>query len=211
MPLPHHGINEEVRVCDGCYIKLANAKATKNNGSSANKNMQHIEIDYDDNDDLKKVIALSLKEEEQRKKAYGTGYVSRENLHGTPGVTVSSTYFERKANFVQSTATGVNEHDPTDADLVAAIAASLREIEISAPPPTTGYELKHDKLSVMEVENIELFSGLINQGLTHGDDIVNNTQIRDLYPLIGDLQPKLSRTLDETVRKYSKKVYDLCF
>lgn len=89
MPLPHLGIDEEVRVCDGCYIKLKLAKASKKEGlpplpntfgspSSVKPATQSTPAppapadDFDE--DMKKAIEMSLKEEEQRKSGFGAGY-----------------------------------------------------------------------------------------------------------------------------------------
>ena len=97
MPLPHLGIDEEVRVCDGCHVKLKIAKAARKGGlpplpfspqTQAQPASQSVsaaaaavaapapapaagEDEFDD--DMKRAIEMSLKEEEQRK-GFGKGY-----------------------------------------------------------------------------------------------------------------------------------------
>ncbi|KAG0171028.1 Vacuolar protein-sorting-associated protein 27 [Apophysomyces sp. BC1015] len=201
MSLLHHAINEEVRVCDGCYIKLKLGKDGKkheqlsdpaispSNIPSNINNTSHSEDEYDD--DMKKVIELSLREAEQRQNAFGMGYTPSKNVQKMSGAT--STEPE-------------NDDLAANADLAAAIAASLREMEIAAPPPTTGYESKHtiddDNLSAAEMENMGLFSTLIERAFVTGGDISNDSQIRKLYEQMNCLQPKLLTSLDRTIRKH---------
>lgn len=203
MPLPQLGINESVRVCDGCYIKLKLDKATmgaststststtaattstattttnatsniapKSNTSTTVNNNNADDFD----DDMKKAIELSLKEAEQQKNSFGTGYVAPV-VHKEP---------EPQRESV--------EDDP---DLAAAIAASLRDIELSKEQPT----IRKDELSPVEMENILLFSTLMDRVYASGGDISNDTQINQLYTQIGTLQPKLVKNLDEIIRK----------
>ncbi|OAD08845.1 hypothetical protein MUCCIDRAFT_128855, partial [Mucor lusitanicus CBS 277.49] len=180
MPLPKLGINEHVRVCDGCYIKLKLDKANiKPSTSTKSVSSQPVaaaapidkkEDDYDD--DMKKAIELSLKEAEQQKTSYGAGYAQ--------------------------------EPVEDDPDLAAAIAASLRDLEISKQqPPSQQQQQQQNKndLSPVEMENILLFSTLMDRVYASGGDVSNDTQINQLYTQIGALQPKLVKSLDETIRK----------
>lgn len=104
MALPHIGINEEVRVCDGCYIKLKLAKAASKDGlpplptvSSASLTTQSQTLtkqpeplttrsDADDefDEDMKKAIEMSLKEAEQRRTGYGAGYTPAKPTQSQP-------------------------------------------------------------------------------------------------------------------------------
>lgn len=110
MPLPHLGIDEEVRVCDGCYIKLKLAKAARKDGlpplptsstsvSSPQKTtesatsapaMQSQQADDTFDEDMKRAIEESLKEAERRKSGYGTGYTpaSTQRSKSTPDVSI---------------------------------------------------------------------------------------------------------------------------
>ncbi|CAO3595717.1 unnamed protein product [Absidia cylindrospora] len=229
MPLPHLAINEEVRVCDGCYIKLKLAKVAKKDavaptfGTSAapmpaflkqysdtpepanNVSTNRTETiltsqpQNDDDgfdDDLKKAIELSLKEEEARKGGHGgTGYTPSRQIQQE----VRPQQEQPQAN--------TNEED--DPDLAAAIAASLRDMEIANTPNTSHYQQEsqnkarnRDELSPVEVENIQLFSTLMDRVQAASGDISRDLQINKLYTQIGTLQPKLVKNLDETNRKH---------
>ena len=92
MPLPHIGIDDEVRVCDGCYIKLKLAKVAKKDAlpplpglrpatsqqpaapQSSNRQVSGDAQDDTFDEDMKKAIEMSLKEAEQYKSGYGAGY-----------------------------------------------------------------------------------------------------------------------------------------
>lgn len=198
MPLPKLGINEHVRVCDGCYIKLkldkANIKpstSTKSTTSQPAATTAHVE-DYDD--DIKKAIELSLKEAEQQTTSYGAGYVTapvhQQHHHQSP-----------PPQHQQQKAQETVEDDP---DLAAAIAASLRDLEISKQQPASQQQQQQQNkndLSPVEMENILLFSTLMDRVYATGGDVSNDTQINQLYTQIGALQPKLVKNLDETIRK----------
>ncbi|KAI9363599.1 hypothetical protein BD770DRAFT_379996 [Pilaira anomala] len=214
MPLPQLGINEAVRVCDGCYIKLKLEKATtatapipppksttSTTSITTNTTATHATTNAGDaeefDDDIKKAIELSLKEAEQQKNSYGGGYVA--------------TQPQKAPEPKQDTL----EEDP---DLAAAIAASLRDIEISKqqqqqqqsylPQQQPEYQqyqeqqqqLKNE-LTPVEMENILLFSTLMDKVYASGGDISNDRQINQLYTQIGTLQPKLVSSLDEIIRK----------
>ena len=121
MPLPHLGIDEEVRVCDGCHIKLKLAKAAKKNvlpplpfspPSQATavpqpSYQQHNApssqsvptsgtvppsgAEEDFDEDMKKAIEMSLKEAEQQKN-FGRGYTpSQQPSRSTPTTTAATT------------------------------------------------------------------------------------------------------------------------
>lgn len=185
MPLPHLGINEHVRVCDGCHIKLKLDKAgiaTSTSTSSIKKPTSAAPVpensqadDFDD--DIKKAIELSLKESEQQKNAFGAGYVAP--------------------------APPVQESVEDDPDLAAAIAASLRDLEISKNQQESSVvqQVRKNDLSPVEMENILLFSTLMDRIYATGGDASNDSQITQLYTQIGALQPKLIKNLDETIQK----------
>ncbi|KAI8988563.1 hypothetical protein BDF20DRAFT_905080 [Mycotypha africana] len=216
MSLPHLGINEHVRVCDGCYIKLKLDRATTANQayqnqrstslttnastkaikSSAPRSAQPSSDQFDD--DIKKAIELSLQEAEQQKNKYSSGY------------TPSSTSYNQQQPQQQIT-NGVSavEEDP---DLAAAIAASLRDMEISQQRTSNSQEenyrqqqqtpaINANDLTSVEMENILLFSTLMERVYATGGDVSNDNQINQLYTQIGALQPKLVKSLNETIRK----------
>lgn len=207
VPLPQLGINEPVRVCDGCHIKLqldkANIKTSSSTpipkattSTSVPSNTTTTTANNEDfDDDIKKAIELSLKEAEQQKNNYGSGYVApqqQQQVQKAP---------EPKSDTLED-----------DTDLAAAIAASLRDMEISnnqsysqqSQQQQQQYQQKQinkDELSPVEMENILLFSTLMDRVFATGGDVSNDPQINQLYTQIGALQPKLVKNLDDTIRK----------
>ncbi|KAJ2963665.1 hypothetical protein NQZ79_g1447 [Umbelopsis isabellina] len=214
MPLPHLAITEDVRVCDGCYMKNTLSRIEKkeasalNNslppymqGSSPSKHDQQrsssiskppVSSGNDDMDeDLKKAIELSLKEAEQSKNSYSAGYVAPQRVERKPS-----------PQPVAATATDDPEDDP---DLAAAIAASLQDMQISQnqASQSRGYRgPSSDDLSTVEMENILLFSTLIDRIRVSSGEVGNDPQVNALYTQIGAIQPKLVKTLDDTMRKH---------
>ncbi|KAL1933920.1 hypothetical protein VTP01DRAFT_8010 [Rhizomucor pusillus] len=215
MPLPHLGIDEEVRVCDGCYIKLKLAKAARKDGlpplptfatnatSSPQKTTesnvsasvtQSQQADDTFDEDMKRAIEESLKEAERQKSGYGAGY------------TPSSAQQNRSTPDTQRQ----QQDEEDDPDLAAAIAASLRDMQISSSSQarpyneewTTPVPTNPDEISRIEMENIELFSTLIERIHARGGDVSHDSQINKLYTQIGALQPKLVKTLDEVNNKH---------
>ncbi|KAI9261133.1 hypothetical protein BY458DRAFT_576088 [Sporodiniella umbellata] len=178
LPLPQLGINEPVRVCDGCYIKVKLEKVGSKPASTPPSNPVTLPSvqppSASDNnefdDDIKKAIELSLKEAEQQKNSYGAGFVKLQPRQET----------------------SVADEDP---DLAAAIAASLNDLNIS------NQEAPRDVLSSSEMENILLFSTLIDRIAAKGGDVSSDPQVNQLYTQIGTLHPKLVKDLDETIRK----------
>lgn len=206
IPLPHLGIMQPVRVDDGCYEKLQKkstvgeprrvsfaTKPTPMQPRSAR--IEHSSFD----EDLKKALEMSL---EEAKGIGSSGYVPQSQA--------------RKESKPKTNGT-IKEEDE-DSDLKAAIALSLKEAEEQAKKhaanfkksttngvtpsqpfvmPKTDYEL-----SIVESENINLFSTLVDR-LQHQPPgtILREPQIQELYESIGKLRPKLARTLGETMSK----------
>lgn len=211
IPLPHLGINDTVRVCDGCYIKVKLAKVADKDtvpqllGTPASisssltptytpsiKNRTAAETitttaattattavnDDQFESDLKKALEISLKESEQQKRISSFYTVKKE---------------ERKSP----------EEEEEEANLAAAIAASLKDVNPSSSyPSSTTTRHNNNELSTIEMENIQLFSTLMQRVNSAGGDISSDLQIKNLYDQIGALQPKLVKALDEASYKH---------
>ncbi|CEP09815.1 hypothetical protein [Parasitella parasitica] len=221
IPLPHLGINDSVRVCDGCYIKVKLAKVadkdampnllgtpssissslaptytpsiknkaltttTTTTASNSNSNNNALN-DERFEDDMKKAIEMSLKESQQQQKLA--------SFHNS----------ERKVEPLKAIKKTAEEEEE-DANIAAAIAASLEDMKISATKRDYPKYNSND-LSPIDMENIQLFSTLMQRVQSAANDISGDTQISKLYTQIGALQPKLIQTLNDTSQKHESFV-----
>lgn len=202
-----------VRVDDGCYAKLMD-KTTSSLPPGKPKSLYsgsmqprdaRVPLDDGFDADLRRALEMSL---EESKGQSGTGYVPQAALAKTKPVTTNGT--SKKA-----------EPEDEDADLKAAIAASLQDMEEQkkkhaatlkeqSSAPSTGdvhvAPIKTDyELTPVEAENISLFSTLVDR-LQHQPPgtILREPQLQELYESIGKLRPKLARTYGETMSKHGK-------
>jgi growth factor-regulated tyrosine kinase substrate len=204
IPLPHLGIMQPVRVDDGCYDKLTKKSAGSERRvsfapkpSTMQPRSARVEASSFDQD-LKRALEMSL---EEAKGISSSGYVPQPESKPEPAKT-----------------NGVSNEEEDDPDLKAAIALSLKDAEEQAKKHAASIKKsaadgasstqpfvmpKNDyELSVMEAENINLFSTLVDR-LQHQPPgtILREPQIQELYESIGKLRPKLARTLGETMSK----------
>ncbi|KAH9879528.1 Vacuolar protein-sorting-associated protein 27 [Plenodomus lingam] len=209
IPLPHLGIMDPVRVDDGCYERLTDrsrgvplsrpfdvAKPQKTlYQSSMQPRSARVEDSFDA--DLKRALEMSL---EEVKNSASTGFVPQSQSKSANGTTKKDTEEEE------------------DADLAAAIAASLADMEeqkkkyadtfrqqTSTSNGTDPFVApKNDyELTPVESENINLFSTLVDR-LQHQPPgtVLREPQIQELYESIGKLRPKLARSYGETMSKH---------
>lgn len=208
IPLPHLGILQPVRVDDGCYAKLTTSKGkgetpTRVSFAPRSSSMQPRDARVESSsfdEDLKRALEMSL---EEAKGSTGSGYVPQSELKNDTQTVNGS---------------GVDEEN--DPDLKAAIELSLKEAEeqkkkhaeslkkssgadSTSNGPQPFVMPKNDyELSIVEAENINLFSTLVER-LQHQPPgtILREPQIQELYESIGKLRPKLARTLGEAMSK----------
>jgi len=225
LPLPHLGIMQPVRVDDGCYAKLqeksgrapgqqspAAVKRTLYQGSREGERMQPRGARVDDgfDADLKRALEMSL---EESKGNTGSGYVPRTELQ-PPKPQAQS---QPSGSAHDSRRGAPKNEEEEDADLKAAIAASMHDMEeqktkhakqlkektsSNAQPAQFKPNNQHE-LTPVEAENINLFATLVDR-LQHQPPgtILREPQIQELYESIGALRPKLARTYGETMSKH---------
>lgn len=211
VPLPHLGITQAVRVDDGCYARLmeknkstdqrtfepSRPARTLYQGSMEPRNAR---VDDGFDAELKKALELSL---EEAKGVPDSGYVPQAAAQPS----------KPRANGSSSKV----KDDDDDPELRAAIEASLTDMEeqkqrhsaslkaqpASSSSTSTSTVRKDHELSLVEMENISLFSTLVER-LQHQPPgtILREPQIQELYESIGSLRPKLARTYGETMSKH---------
>lgn len=137
MPLPHFGITQDVRVCDGCYAKLTK-KAEKDKGdnhkahrhSTSLHGGRHRNARELADAELQRAIQLSLEEVGAASGHKRPGYVPPHSAYPTPWQTSEPPLIDRKTR-PDPRQEAVEDDDP---DLRAAIEASLAEA--NAPRPS---------------------------------------------------------------------------
>lgn len=233
IPLPHIGIIQAVRVCDGCHTKLTERRIpvgppkshpshnqrhtpSKVKPNSAPMQPRNARIDDDDDEDLKMALKMSLDETTSRPSA---GYVSQQQLQTQKQATRSPTtsyVIPQPTKLTQQPQKKASPEEEEDEELKTAIAASLRDMEEQkaksawsnpnvAARSAAAIRRPDHELSLGEAENINLFATLVDRlQLQPPGTILREPQIQELYESIGTLRPKLARTFGETMSKYGK-------
>ncbi|KAK0232712.1 vacuolar sorting-associated protein Vps27 [Armillaria fumosa] len=227
IPLPHFGIAQDVRVCDGCYSKIhkkaEKANKTHRHSTSLHGNRHRSARDLADAE-LQRAIQLSL-QETGLNGASRPGYIpSPPTWQYSEPPLVDRTTHPRPPVIDE-------ENDP---DLKAAIEASLREAnapkpsapialetprseapsEYSGPGYSQSYppgvvpphpslpKLPNYDLEPLESDTILTFSQTIEQVQTQGGrDISRYPAVNELYDKANSLRPKLAMSLDDAGRK----------
>lgn len=215
--LPHLGIPTPVRVDDGCYAKVT-GKGSKEPGppkdlsptyphknrSTSAMQPRNARVDDGFDEDLKKALAMSLEEVNTHSRGAAQPILNGSKPIGDPEA--------------------AKQVEEEDADLKAAIAASLADMEEqkqkhsaalkeqTANPSGTANAPKFTlpkndyELTPVEAENINLFSTLVDRLQTQPPGtILREPQIQELYDSIGALRPKLARTYGETMSKHGER------
>jgi growth factor-regulated tyrosine kinase substrate len=167
-------------------------------------------VDDGFDEDLKKALEMSLDEVKGRS---GSGFVPQSQLQSQRNGTNHTSHSRPVMPKVPE------EED--DAELKAAIAASLADVEeqkkkhavalkqqssrgsSSSTPANYVAQKNNYELTPVEAENINLFSTLVDRLQNQpAGTILREPQIQELYESIGALRPKLARTYGETMSKH---------
>ncbi|KAG6840520.1 hypothetical protein C0991_006193 [Blastosporella zonata] len=226
MALPHFGITQEVRVCDGCYSKMTRKADKSDRGhrhSASMHSTRHQSARELADAELQRAIQLSLQEVGAAHGHSRPGYVPAQPTnwqYSEPPIV------DRASRPSKQSSPQEEEDDP---DLRAAIEASLREanaprasapvavdsprMEYSGPSYSQSYPpgisqipavptVPSYDLEPMESDAILTFSQTIDQVEAQGGrDISRYPAVNELYDKANGLRPKLALSLDDVGRK----------
>ncbi|KAJ7630340.1 hypothetical protein FB45DRAFT_915237 [Roridomyces roridus] len=231
IPLPHFGITQDVRVCDGCYPKLTKKSERGDRGhrhSTSLHGSRHRSARELADAELQRAIQLSLQE------------VGAAGGHSRPGYTPyqpepSPWQYSEPPLVDRTTHPRSQVAEDDDPDLKAAIEASLRESNAPRPsapmavetprteeqgfaynngpgysqsyppgviPPQPTAKVPSYDLEPLESDAILTFSQTVEQ--VHGQggrDMARYPAVNELYDKASSLRPKLALSLDDAGRK----------
>ncbi|KAH8111475.1 ubiquitin binding protein [Phellopilus nigrolimitatus] len=225
-PLPHFGIQQDVRVCDGCAVKLTKNK--KEHGMDRRHHSFSSPRHRSGRDladaELQRAIQLSLDE---------VGAASANGRTYRPGYTPSQPeppkWQTSEPPLVDRATRPSGDEEEDDAELRAAIEASLREA--SAPRPSAPIPVETPRsetqnflypqsqsyptsssasvptqpnydLQPVESDVILTFSQTVQEVESRGGrDIARYPAVNELYDKANGLRPKLALSLDDADRK----------
>ncbi|KAL5534989.1 VPS27 [Sanghuangporus sanghuang] len=230
LPLPHFGIQQDVRVCDSCYVKLTRSKIPKDDKKHHRSSSTHHRSARDlADEELQRAIQLSLEE---------VGAASVNGRNSRPGYTSSQPEPSKYGKWQSSeppvvdrssrpSGPPIDEDDENDPELKAAIEASLREA--NAPKPSAPVETPRSEvqnygypqaqsypetssviappqpsydLQPLESDVILTFSQTVQEVEARGGrDISRYPAVNELYDKANGLRPKLALSLDDADRK----------
>jgi growth factor-regulated tyrosine kinase substrate len=216
LPLPHLGIQQPVRVDDGCYMRLTD-KRTPGAGAPPSDHSRSTSKSLPQGQPQSKSVRVLDPFEEDLQQALKNSMA--DSAGGQPAAASSNAPGTQKDD--SSKQASQQTAEDFDAELEAAIAASIRDMEEqkqshaesmkkeSAKRERTGETAKFVlpksdyELTAVEAENINLFATLVDrlQNQPPGT-ILREPQIQELYESIGALRPKLARTYGETMSKH---------
>ncbi|XP_006454856.1 hypothetical protein AGABI2DRAFT_190088 [Agaricus bisporus var. bisporus H97] len=224
LPLPHFGITQEVRVCDGCYNKLTRKadkldKRHRSTHSTPNPSRHRNGQELADAE-LQRAIELSL-QETNKSPGYAPTYSTPSSWQPQEPPLVDNKYSNQRAP--------ADEEDP---ELKAAIEASLREANAPRPsapaelprPEQTQYSFQPEHarqesytptptqpplpkvpaydLDALETDAIMTFNQTVGQAEANGGrDLSRYPALTELYEKASHVRPKLALSVDDAGRK----------
>ncbi|KAJ3409465.1 Vacuolar protein-sorting-associated protein 27 [Chytridiales sp. JEL 0842] len=212
--LPHLGITQEVRVCDGCHTKLTTKSSNPTTPSLPRANTR-----ADASGTTSLADAQARKEQEELEKAIAASLEESNKKSGKSNAPPARKPSTKKPVVV--------DDDEEDEDLKAAIAASLAELKLSeerqprrdsnrvfersdSNSQVYSEPTNPNQLSRVEIDNLKLFADLVERMeadvAARGPGVMNHSQISALYTQLFALQPKLMWSLDNAILQYKSSM-----
>ncbi|GAV52951.1 hypothetical protein ZYGR_0AI02330 [Zygosaccharomyces rouxii] len=201
--LPDLGIHEPVRVCDDCFEEYE----TKKHSSTGKKKHRHgsrrkksKSQAYDEDEQLKKAIELSLKESKG-----DSDNVVRETTQPAPPPTAEEEDDpELKAAITASLALAEEEKRKRE----AAQQQQQQELwQSQQQQQQQQRQLSSLELTAAEEEDIHLFASLVERMKGQSaTEILEDTQLQRLYQKVIGSRPKINHALNDTVQKYNSLI-----